>query len=206
MPKRHPIPRPAGIEVTLANEQSRLPIDEETLVNAAEVIVRDSRFESASISIAIVDDPAMHELNRKYLDHDYPTDVLSFVLDKDDAHLDGEVIASIDTAAAAAAELGVSPDDELLLYVIHGTLHLVGYRDKSAEELAEMRSAEQKYMQRFCVSRASTKSRNRIPPLPLGEGWGEGASPEINTPSPCPLPEGEGFYGSARSDLGDSSR
>ena len=64
------------------------------------------------------------------MNHDWPTDVLSFVLDDDDGHLEGEVIISADTAAAAAAEVGWPAAAEQLLYVIHGMLHLVGYRDK----------------------------------------------------------------------------
>jgi probable rRNA maturation factor len=135
--------------VSLANEQTAHPIDETTLIAAVEAILRDSSFTTAAISIAIVDDATMHELNRKYLKHDYPTDVLSFVLEENQAHLEGEVIASAEMAAATAGDLGVSPDKELLLYVIHGTLHLVGYRDTTAEEIEAMRVAELTYLRRF---------------------------------------------------------
>jgi probable rRNA maturation factor len=141
--------RPDGIRVSLANEQTAYPIDEGALIAAVEAILGDSPFTTASISVAIVDDSTIHELNRKYLKHDYPTDVLSFVLEEDETHLEGEVVASAETAAATAGDLGVSPDKELLLYVIHGTLHLVGFRDKTAEEIAAMRTAELKYLRRF---------------------------------------------------------
>ena len=91
----------------------------------------DSNFDSARLSLAVVDDPTIHELNRRHLNHDWPTDVLSFVLEERDGHLEGEVILSADTAAAAATEVGWPAAAEQLLYVIHGMLHLVGYRDKT---------------------------------------------------------------------------
>ena len=92
------------------------------------------------------------------LNHDWPTDVLSFVLEDDDGHLEGEVIISADTAAAAAAELGWPPAAEQLLYVIHGMLHLVGYRDKTPDEAAAnagRRSAS------ICGNSASTPHSSR---------------------------------------------
>ena len=52
-------------------------------------------------ALAVVDDAAMQELNRQFLNHDWPTDVLSFALQDDGDHLEGEVIISADTAAAA---------------------------------------------------------------------------------------------------------
>ncbi len=115
----------------LSNQQSRHPVDEAQLIEAATAVLQDSAFSSAAISLAVVDDATIHELNRRYLDHDWPTDVLSFVLEDDGDHLEGEVILSADTAAAAAAEVGWPAADEQLLYVIHGMLHLVGYDDKS---------------------------------------------------------------------------
>lgn len=133
----------------LANEQTTHAIDACQLVEAARAVVLDSSFQSATISLAIVDDPTMHELNRRYLDHDYPTDVLSFVLEDEGDHLQGEVIISSDTAAAEANEHCWSAAAEQLLYVIHGTLHLVGYRDKTADDRRQMRAAEQRYLRRF---------------------------------------------------------
>lgn len=146
------------IEVSLANEQSKHAINERQLIDAACAVVRDSRYTSANISIAVVDDPTIHELNRRHLEHDYPTDVLSFTLEDDGEHLEGEVIISSDTAAAAAAEYGWPAAAEQLLYVIHGTLHLVGYRDKSPADMAEMRAAEQKYLSRFGFTQATESS------------------------------------------------
>jgi len=148
MPKSHPNSL-AGIRVFIANEQTAHPVDEQKIAAAIETVVKDSAFTSASISVAIVDDATMHQLNRQYLEHDYPTDVLSFVLDANDAHLEGEVIISADTAATCAREYGWSAAAEQLLYAIHGTLHLVGLNDKSPDEARQMRMEEAKYLRLF---------------------------------------------------------
>ncbi len=101
----------------------------------------------ATISIALVDDVAMRELNRRYLNHDYHTDVLSFLLDETDGHLEGEVIVSAAMAIERAAEFKWTAVDELLLYVIHGTLHLTGYDDHSDVDRGRMRRKEMHYLQ-----------------------------------------------------------
>lgn len=136
-------------EVALSNQQVRHPVDEQQLREAAIAVLSNSEFSSAAVSIAVVDDATIHELNRRHLDHDWPTDVLSFVLEGDNGHLEGEVIISADTAAAAAEELGCTAEREQLLYVIHGMLHLVGYRDQLGDDAAEMRAAESAYLQAF---------------------------------------------------------
>jgi probable rRNA maturation factor len=118
-------------------------------VEAARTVLEYSRFRSAEISLAVVDDRAIHELNRRYLEHDWPTDVLSFALHETSDHLAGEVIVSADRAAAMAAEYGISSAAEQLLYVIHGMLHLVGYRDTTVSEVREMRAAEAKFLRQF---------------------------------------------------------
>jgi probable rRNA maturation factor len=137
------------IEVAITNEQSNVLLRTDRLRRAVQMIVQEKHGDTASISVAVVDDSTIHQLNQKYLQHDYPTDVLSFELDRTENTLDGEVIVSADTAATSAKQYGWKVDDELLLYVIHGTLHLVGLRDKSPAEVQQMRAAEAEYLARF---------------------------------------------------------
>jgi probable rRNA maturation factor len=139
----------AVFDIAVTNQQTRHAVYEEQLRAAAHAVLSDSDLLSAAISIAVVDDPTIHELNRRYLDHDWPTDVLSFVLENDGRHLQGEVIFSADTAAAAAAELGWPTAAEQLLYVVHGMLHLVGHDDKTADQADQMRAAEANYLRQL---------------------------------------------------------
>jgi probable rRNA maturation factor len=140
-----------GFELSLANEQTAHPVDSRRLIEAARRVLTDSRFSSASVSIALVDDATIHGLNRQFLDHDYPTDVLSFALDMNDSHLKGEIVLSADTAAQVAAAGGWEAADEQLLYVIHGMLHLVGLDDQSDDDARRMRAAERYYLAEFGV-------------------------------------------------------
>jgi probable rRNA maturation factor len=140
---------PIAISIAIADEQERLQIDGARLRSAVTQILKDAGIASADISLALVDDATIHEVNRQYLGHDYPTDVISFVLDHTDGRLEGEVIVSADTAAATAARLGWPPENEVLLYVVHGALHLVGHDDQDPASLAAMRNAERQYLARF---------------------------------------------------------
>ncbi|MEQ8790774.1 MAG: rRNA maturation RNase YbeY [Pirellulaceae bacterium] len=137
-----------NLVVEAVNEQSR-PIDLSALARAARSVLHEEGVAAAEISLAVVDDPTIHDLNRRYLQHDYATDVLSFLLDEQQGRLEGEVIVSADTAAAAAEQYGWSLNDELLLYVVHGALHLVGYDDLDPDSKAEMRRRERLHLARF---------------------------------------------------------
>lgn len=163
-PKSKPTgPAPSASETTLriliADEQSTLTVDEAQLRAAIERVLRDSPYDSGAISIAVVDDPTIHEINRQYLEHDYPTDVLSFPLEDEPPYLEGELVVSTDTATSNAAEYDWSAQNELVLYVIHGTLHLIGYHDKQPADIAEMRAAEAKYLLELGIALPAGKSR-----------------------------------------------
>ncbi|MGI9455446.1 MAG: rRNA maturation RNase YbeY, partial [Aeoliella sp.] len=95
----------------------------------------------------VVDDDQMQALNYQHLEHDYPTDVLSFPLSGEGEPLEGEIVVSAGTAATNAVAYGAQPHEELLLYVIHGTLHLIGFGDKSPDEAETMRRAEAYWLQ-----------------------------------------------------------
>lgn len=149
-----------SIEVEVANEQDLLPIDEARLADAAQRVLSGEGVSNATISLAVVGDKAMHELNRRYLGHDYPTDVLSFVLEQSAERLEGEVIVSADTAIATAVRYGWSPIEELLLYVIHGCLHLSGYDDQTDDARTAMRQRERIYLAELGIEAPHDESSN----------------------------------------------
>ncbi|WP_437676461.1 rRNA maturation RNase YbeY [Sorangium sp. So ce131] len=112
--------------------------------------------QGVELSVALVDDPAIHELNRTYRRKDKPTDVLAFpMIDENGAGsrkrgrrgpvdpsawqgLLGDVIVSVDTAARQAAERGRPLLDEITMLLGHGLLHLLGYDHKTDAEEREM--------------------------------------------------------------------
>jgi probable rRNA maturation factor len=137
--------------IDIADEQPTQEGQHARLREAVEQVLIEAGLKSAEISIAIVDDARMHELNRQYLEHDYPTDVLSFVLEHDEGRqtLEGQIVVSADYAAREAKTYGWTAGDELLLYVIHGALHLVGHDDQTPEGKQAMRQAETRHLARF---------------------------------------------------------
>jgi len=137
------------IKVDVANCQPRMAIDTNRLVQTTKAILAEHGPVRCEISLTVVDDAAMHRLNRQYLQHDYPTDVLSFPLEQGAGRLEGEVIVNADMACRAAARYGWSAENELLLYVIHGLLHLVGFDDHDAMDRKSMRDQEDRFMGQF---------------------------------------------------------
>ena len=134
------------IQIEVTNQQSTTPVEERRLQSAVEMILADADIANAEISIAVVDDSTIHELNRRHLNHDYATDVLSFILEQQENRLEGEIVVSGDTAADTAGQYGWPAEDELLLYVIHGSLHLVGHDDQTPDERRQMRTLERPWL------------------------------------------------------------
>lgn len=137
-----------GIEVDIINESGLLPLDEEIVRTILRQILTDAGFQRGRMEIVVVDNRTIHRLNVQFLGHDYPTDVLSFEMDRDDrtALLEGNVIVSDEMARDRAEEFGWPAENELLLYMIHGTLHLVGYDDHAPEDTPAMRAKEKEYL------------------------------------------------------------
>ena len=131
----------ASIKIEIANQQTFLSLDERLLRAAVRRVLGEAGVRKARISLAVVDDTTMARLNRRYLHHRGPTDVLSFALDECDG-LEGEVIVGAQVALRTAPQFGWSPHDELLLYVVHGALHLVGLDDRTDKQRVEMRKRE----------------------------------------------------------------
>lgn len=144
------------IDVAICNLQYAIPVDTAWLHEAAVAILREEQITSAEISIALVDDSTIHEVNRKYLDHDYPTDVISFRLDDavpdgSASRMEGEIVISGETARRSANHLGCLPEHELMLYLVHGLLHLCGFDDLTRQDQERMRAREHSHLKKLGI-------------------------------------------------------
>jgi len=140
------------ITVEIANEQDHLPVDQRMVRRAVRSVLREAGVRKARISVAVVDDGTIARLNWRYLRHRGAADVLSFELGQSDG-LEGEVVVAAQTALRRAPRYGWSPHDELLLYVVHGILHLVGQDDAGPVLRAEMRKRETAVLEELGITR-----------------------------------------------------
>ena len=139
----------SSLAVSVANRQTHLAICEPTLAEAVRRVLASEGIERAEISLAVVDNAEIHRLNAQFLQHDYPTDALSFVLSDADEPLEGQIVVSAQMAAQQAGRYGWQPADELLLYVIHAALHLAGHDDHEDEAEQRMRDCERLHLAAF---------------------------------------------------------
>ncbi len=135
-------------KVSIASPQEIVPLDRGRLREVARAVLAGEDRADYEISLAFVDNPTSQRLNKQFLHHDEPTDVLSFPLSDPGAKkLAGELVIGAEVALAQARDLGHDVHVELCLYVIHGLLHLCGYGDKSAKDAQAMRARERHYLE-----------------------------------------------------------
>jgi len=134
-------------KIAIATPQETVAVDRKRVREIVRAVLDGEGVADAEISLAFVDSPTIHTLNKRYLDHDEPTDVLTFPLSEPNAkRLAGELVIGAEVAHAQAEERGHDVQDELALYVVHGLLHLCGYDDKDDAAEREMRQRERHYL------------------------------------------------------------
>ena len=130
-------------------EQKEHPIKKEKLKKAAQTILNALECPDAELSVLIVDDTRIQDLNRDYLKRDNPTNVISFAMQEGEGgalnpQLLGDVVISADTAARDAADAGCSFESELYFLLLHGILHLLGFdHERGIAEEAELMEAKE---------------------------------------------------------------
>ena len=131
------------IEIEISDNQSHLTVDRAFVESVARTTLESEKVTQAQVSFAFVDDATIHEINRRHLDHDWPTDVITFGLSEpDDPLLAAELVISTEMTVRTAEESGVEPRTELALYVVHGLLHLCGFDDHEPDDIDAMRRRE----------------------------------------------------------------
>ncbi len=118
--------------VLIRIERHQKEITIETIKSVAQTLLDKLGRGNAELSILLTDDEAISSLNERYLNKHGPTNVISFGQGEpfpDGANIDilGDIVVSVDTAGRQAATRGVSLTDEILILIVHGLLHLLGY-------------------------------------------------------------------------------
>lgn len=110
-----------------------------------QTILQESNKEPGTLSIVFCSDEYLLDMNTRYLDHDYYTDIITFPYQS--SPLTADLYVSTDRVRENAKKMNQEYSTELFRVIIHGILHLCGYDDKTPEEEKEMRTKENQYLQ-----------------------------------------------------------
>jgi rRNA maturation RNase YbeY len=110
--------------------------------------IKSEGFEAEEINYIFCGDEYLLKINRDFLQHDYYTDVIGFQY-SEARQLSGDIYISIERVQENAKENRVGFENELARVMIHGVLHFMNYKDKSAADAKKMKNAENKYLELF---------------------------------------------------------
>ncbi|MEJ2154831.1 MAG: rRNA maturation RNase YbeY [Desulfobacteraceae bacterium] len=127
--------------ILIENQQKNHPVKIQNIKKKAQAILNALDCHEGELSILIVDDPRIEELNRAYLNHAGPTNVISFAMQEGEhgglnPYLLGDVVISMDTCAREAEDAGMPIDRRFDQLLIHGILHIFGYDHIHSEDEA----------------------------------------------------------------------
>lgn len=143
------------MKIQIENQQKRIKIDRRRIRGRVNALLKLLDCANMEISITFVDDAAMQQMNKQYLDKDRPTNVLSFPLQEGEfsdinPEILGDIVISVDTANRDAAKGNLSFDEEILFLIIHGLLHLIGYNHENTPT-ADVRKMKKKEKELFSL-------------------------------------------------------
>jgi len=121
-------------------------------------LFKDKKFHVKQYSIVLFTDAELKELNRKFLNHNYHTDIITFDYSEEANTINGEAYLSYETISKNAATFGCSILQEFTRVAIHGALHLCGYKDKGSNDQKIMRAEEEKYLYLFSSYQLKTQA------------------------------------------------
>ncbi len=133
------------MKITVTDLQDAYPIKKRRVREVVKEILHREKVD-AELNIAFVDRNEITKLNTRFLGHKEPTDVLSFLLDTNAKRITGEVVVCVSVAVEYATETDTEVEGEIMLYVVHGVLHLLGYDDMDKKNAGTMRRVERKIL------------------------------------------------------------
>ena len=132
--------------VSYFKEDTKFDFKEKRLTNRWLKLVAESEIRRlGDLSIIFCSDNYILDVNMKYLQHDYFTDIITFDYCEGDT-VSGDLFISVDSVRENALFYGTEFKDELNRVIVHGVLHLIGYDDHTEEDIQEMRAKENYYL------------------------------------------------------------
>jgi rRNA maturation RNase YbeY len=124
-------------------------INKLTIHKLVNLLKKELNFTIKNLEISFVNSSEIVQLNNKYLHHNYSTDIITFDYSKLDSSLEGEILISIDDALYNSKKFRMSFKEELIRLVIHGILHLLGYKDEKISEKKVMKTKENSLLRKY---------------------------------------------------------
>ncbi|MBI2166797.1 MAG: rRNA maturation RNase YbeY [Candidatus Omnitrophica bacterium] len=155
-------------EITVENRQKRIRILRPRLLRRVREVLARLGWKRAGLSLLLVDDAEIRRLHRRFLGQDRATDVLAFGQQEGKPFPGrgtpflGDVVVSVETARRAGPEYGNRWDEELLLYLCHGILHLMGWQDSTPAQRARMDRKQQNLLRKVLGARWRSKNRKLL--------------------------------------------
>ena len=142
------------MKIEITNRQKIKRVNLKTLSKSLEKAAGLLSIPSKTISLTLVDNAFIVNLNKRYLKKTTPTDVISFDLsDPLDPDYLGEIVVSVEEAVKVAKSLKVDWQKEVLLYCLHGILHLIGYDDRSKKKRDLIEKKQKELMEKLWLKK-----------------------------------------------------
>ncbi len=147
-------PKRAKPTVAILSSQRAIRVPRKRIAELVDFVARREGASVAEVDLAVVSSREIAALNRRYLARDGSTDVLSFDLSEAGRRgICAQLVICGDEAVRQAGARGLRPQHELMLYVVHGLLHLMGHEDESIRGAAKMHAREEKLLAEFLTRR-----------------------------------------------------
>ena len=140
------------LTVNISSSQTALRVPRKKITALVEFVASAESAPLDEVDIAIVASRRIAALNRRYLQHAGATDVLSFDLSVPGGGIIAQVIVCGDVAVRQARARRVGPQRELMLYIVHGLLHVMGYDDTTPQAAEKMRIRQEELLEAFLGS------------------------------------------------------
>jgi probable rRNA maturation factor len=146
------------MRISIQNRQKRILLNLRKVRRATQRILTELGLLDAELSLLLVDDARIQDLNRRYLNRDKPTNVLAFPMREGEfstlhPQLLGDLVISVETAKRQSNRFGLDEMEMVILLMVHGVLHLIGYEHEGTKKGAREMTLKQKELFRIAIQK-----------------------------------------------------